>query len=138
MNEVAIPTVLLMVVLGQSQSQSQSHVATGNESLSRSRCQAPPTANDTVCNFILQCSRRVTTEGIICPTPKVWNYLITRVFVFLAAETEITKIYDNIVADVLCNKRCILPIKVMVWSWTFRTLGWQLEAWITCYSRCRI
>jgi hypothetical protein len=58
-------------------------------------------------------------------TQKVLNYLKTRVFVFLAAETELTKIYVNIVADVLRNKRRILPIKVMVRSWTVRTLRWQ-------------
>jgi hypothetical protein len=75
-------------------------------------------ADDNIRNYALQRSRRLT--------PNVLNYLKTRVFVFLAAETELTKIYVNIVADVLYNKRCILAIKVMVRSWTVRTLRWQL------------
>ena len=112
----------------RSVAESQSHVAAGNESISRSRCQAPPTADDNVCNYVLKCSRKLTSEGIKCLTPKIWNYVKTRVFVFLAAETKITKIYVNIVADVLCNKRCILLIKLVVRSWTVRTLGWQLES----------
>ena len=29
---------------------------------------------------------------------------------------------------VLCNERCILLIKLVVQSWTLRTLGWQLES----------
>lgn len=112
----------------RSVAESQSHVAAGKESISRSRCHAPPTADDNVCNYVLQCSRRLTSEGIKCPTPKIWNYVKTRVLVFLAAETEITKIYINIVVDVLCNKRCILLIRLVVRSWTVRTLGWQLES----------
>jgi hypothetical protein len=77
-------------------------------------------ADDSVRKYALQYSRRVT--------PKVLNYLKTRVFVFLAAETELTKIYVNIVADVLRNKRRIFPIKVMVRSWTVRTLRWQSKS----------
>jgi hypothetical protein len=33
----------------RSEAESQGHVAAGNESISQSRCQAPPTVDDNVC-----------------------------------------------------------------------------------------
>ena len=117
----------------RSGSESLSHVEAGSDSINRSRCQTHPMAYDNICNYVLQFSRRLTSGGTKCPTPTLWNDLKTGVFVFLAEETGITKIHDNNVADVLCNKRWILPIKVMVRSWTLRTLGWQLESPFEAY-----
>ena len=68
MNQTAVLTVLFMVVLGKRQS--HSHVAAGNESISRSRYQAAPTADDNVCNYVLRCSRRLTSEGSNAPIQK--------------------------------------------------------------------
>jgi hypothetical protein len=127
MNQIAAPTVLLMVVLGQS----QSHRVMLRLALSQSvGLGAIPYQRlmTMYVNMFCNAHEDWLVKGSNAPLQKSETTEKQESLFFWQQRNKITKIYVNIVAYVLCNKRCILPIKLVVRSWTVRTLGWQLES----------